>query len=378
MLDEGWRVEGLFLDGPVREGRLRTWRFPLDRNRASVMRYVFEYLFFFLWSLGWLTWRCLMSRPALVYVNSPPDAFVFAALVPRLLRVPVVLDVHDPMPELFVSKGRSSKLVQGLLRLQERWSLRFADRVITVHEPLRELLHSRSPGIHIDVVMNVSDVEGWEPIQRHPEKGVVVFTGTVALRYGLDDVLHALVEVKDAIPEICLRIVGEGEDEELLRGMADSLGIGDRVEFMGRVSHREIPGLLADAWVGVNVPKPDDLGGLSFSNKIVEWVLLGVPVIAGRTSTLLRYFPEDTLRYVEAGSATEIADALRDLASLSPSRRDAQLAAAREAVEAISWRIQRARLIEILTGVRDGARLRRRTSGPRGPGTNPAAMRRRR
>lgn len=360
MLEEGWEVDGLFLDGPLREKRLRTWRFPLDRNRGSAFRYLVEYALYFLWSFVWFALRCLGRRPSLVYVNSPPDAFVFAALIPRLLRIPIVLDVHDPMPELFVSKGRTSRFVQRLLVIQERWSLRFADLVITVHGPLRELLHSRSPKIGIDVVMNVPDLADWEPVERVPVKGTLVFTGTVALRYGLDDLLHAVRQVRDEIPDIRLRIVGEGEDEELIRDMVHGLGLAEHVELLGRVPHRRIPELLSDAWAGVNVPKPDALGALSFSNKIVEWVLLGIPVIAGRTSTLLRYFPEGTLWYVEPGSPSGIADALRSLEQMGTDDLEERLEASRCAVERIAWPVQRARLIASLEELTAGEGSQRR------------------
>lgn len=336
------------------EGNLRTWRFPLDRRRTSLVRYLVEYSAFFLWAFAWVTLRSLRHRPDVVYINSPPDVFVFTALVPRLMGIPVILDVHDPMPELFMSKGRSSKVVRWMLEAQERWSLRFADRVITVHEPLRQLLQSRVPDVPIDVVMNVPDMEGWEPIGWVRDSRVVVFTGTVAMRYGLDDLLRAVVAVNDEVPGVRLRIVGEGEDEDTLREMAEELGVGDLVEFLGRVPYRQIPAVLADAWVGVNVPKPDELGNLSFSNKIVEWVLLGIPVIAGRTPTLLRYFPEGTLFYVEPGSPRQIADALVELSNMAASEIDMRRTAAREAVKAISWPVQRRRLTQILAEITGG------------------------
>ncbi|NIA24103.1 MAG: glycosyltransferase [Gammaproteobacteria bacterium] len=363
MLREGWDVEGLFLDDPVSEGHLRTWRFPIDRKRGGALRYVFEYTSFFVWSFVWLSLRTLVRRPALVYVNSPPDFFVFAAIVPKLLGVPVVLDIHDPMPELFVSKERTSRAVIRLLETQERWSLRFADRVITVHEPLRELLSSRTHRVPIDVVMNVPDLEGWEPASERPAGRVMVFTGSVAVRYGIDDVIRALAEVRDAIPGIRFRIVGEGEDEKRLADLAAELGVADQIEFLGRVAYRDIPSVLADAWVGVNVPKPDALGGLSFSNKIVEWVLLGIPVIAGRSSTLLRYFPEGTLIYVQPGDPGEIAAALVRLDAASTADIEKRGEASRAAVEAISWPVQREQLLGVLTGVMDAAKGPDRMSG---------------
>lgn len=348
LLDDGWQVEGLFLDARQVGENLRTWRFPLDHKRNGVLRYLVEYSSFFVWSLLWVVWRVLVGRPALVYVNSPPDLLVFAALPARLLGVPVVLDEHDPMPELFAAKGRRSVITRRLLLAQERWSIRFANRVITVHEPLQQLFESRVPGVPIDVIMNVPDLEGWDSVSWDAGSRVLVFTGTVAVRYGLDDVIRAMSLTYRKIPGIRLRVVGDGEDLEALKALAGELGVEDRLDCVGRVDHQEIPSFLAGAWVGVNVPKPDELGSLSFSNKIVEWVMLGFPVIAGRTQTLLRYFPEGTLLYVDPGSPESIAERLVELDQMGRDDVERNLERARAAVAQIAWPIQRANLIRVI------------------------------
>jgi glycosyltransferase involved in cell wall biosynthesis len=356
LVEEGWSVEGLFLDPPVRRYGLRTWRFPLERRRGGTWRYLIEYAGFFVWSFFWIGARCLISKPAVVYVNSPPELLVFSTIVARLRGVPVVLDVHDPMPELFVAKGRSSGLIWRLLVAQERWALRFAGSVITVHEPLRELLSTRIPRVEIDVVMNVPDTTGWKPISRRRESRTVVYTGTVAVRYGLDDVLAAVAHLRDRIPGLVLEVIGDGEDRESLQASAAMLGIADRCEFVPKQSWPEVRRRLEHAWVGINVPKPDALGELSFSNKIVEWVALRLPVIAGRTSTLLQFFSEESLSYVTPGSADEIAEALIRLHEAEEEAVIKQLDAASTDLRRIGWPVQRRRLLEVLeraTGVAD-------------------------
>jgi glycosyltransferase involved in cell wall biosynthesis len=356
MLEEGWEVSGLFLDPAHRTERLWTWRVPLARRRGSVVRHLFEYGAFFVWALAWVTIRVVRRRPHLVYVNTPPDALVFTALAAKLTGVPVILDVHDPMPELLVAKGNKSGWLRKLLVLQERWSLRFADKVITVHEPLRELLHERSPKTAIEVVMNVPDASEWRQIEHDGRSRTIVYTGSVAIRYGLDDVLTAMADVASEIPNVRLRVIGEGEDLGLLRRMATDLGIDERVDFMGLVPWEEVRAVQADAWIGVNVPKPDELGNLSFSNKVVEWVALGLPVIASRTSTLLRYFPEGTLFYVDPGSAARLAKQLMVLHEMDETEMARHVDAARASLEKITWPVQRRRLLETLWSVLPASR----------------------
>lgn len=345
-LDDGWTVEGLFLDQPVREGRLRTWRVPIRRRQGGVLRYAFEYGVFFFWMFGWVVLRSIRHRPDVVYVNSPPDAFSLAAMPAKLFGARVVLDIHDPMPELFNAKGRRSGIAGRALEIQERLGAAAADSLITVHEPLADLIRTRLPDAEFSIVMNVPDPQGWPDLDRDPTSRLIVYTGTVAIRYGLDDLLRAIGSVRDGIPSIGLRVVGDGEDLEMLTSLAADLGISDRVEFVGRVPYSEIRLHIEGAWLGANIPKPDDLGELSFSNKVVEWVSIGLPVLAARTSTMERYFDEGSLFYTRGGDVAAITDSLRGIDAMPPETIDDHIAASRSALEEISWSVQRASLLD--------------------------------
>lgn len=356
----GWDVELLDLDPPRREAGLRSWRVPMQRRRAGPLRYLWEYGVFAAWTTAWIAARLVRQpRPDLVYINSLPDLLALAAWPARLARVPIVLDVHDPMPELFEAKGRSSGTLRRVLELQERWSARFADAVITVHEPLAELLATRSPDVDYEIVMNVPDLADWPSgPPRDPTSRRLVFNGSIAYRYGLDDVVRAMALVGDDIPGLRLDLIGEGEDVERLLRLAADLGIGDRVAYVGAVPWRELPRHLADAWAGVNVPKPDGLGELSFSNKVVEWVALGLPVVAAPTRVLRRYFPDGTLLYLRGSGPEAVAEALLTLHAMPDDELEERLRRSREALERIAWPVQRERLLAVADRLVTGPRRR--------------------
>ena len=82
------------------------------------------------------------ERFALVQVHSLPDFLVFAALPLRLVGVPVLLDLHEAMPEFFRSRfpGASNPLAHRLLLLQERLSIAFSTATLTVNEAMRDRL----------------------------------------------------------------------------------------------------------------------------------------------------------------------------------------------------------------------------------------------
>ena len=83
-----------------------------------------------------------------VQVHSLPDFLVFAALPLKLAGAPVILDLHEAMPEFFRTRFPNvrSPLVHRALLLQERLSIAFADRVLSVNE----LMADRLLGLGID------------------------------------------------------------------------------------------------------------------------------------------------------------------------------------------------------------------------------------
>ena len=100
-----------------------------------------------------------------VQVHNLPDFLVFCALGPKLHRVPVILDLHDLMPEFFAGRFSGRRQMLGrLVRAQEQLACRFSDHVITVSEHWRETLIAR--GVRPDkcsVVMNVADERIFKP-----------------------------------------------------------------------------------------------------------------------------------------------------------------------------------------------------------------------
>src|SRR5205807_4958117 len=75
----------------------------IRRARGNFLRYLFEY--FTTGLLGGLKLAQLnfRSRLDVVHVHNMPDILVLAGIIPWLSGSKLVLDVHDPMPELYMS-----------------------------------------------------------------------------------------------------------------------------------------------------------------------------------------------------------------------------------------------------------------------------------
>ncbi|MEN6356677.1 MAG: glycosyltransferase family 4 protein [Armatimonadota bacterium] len=296
---------------------VRVVRLPLSRKRGSKLRYLFEYMAFFLM----VNLKMCKKKFDVVHVSNLPDFLVFAALVPKILGAKVILDEHDPMPELFVSKyGMSPEHpVIKILKWLQKISMRFADRVLTVNDAMRELLEQHTGGRPVDVVMNLPDDKLFHADREkdcsNASSGTftLLYTGTVSRIYGLSMVIEAVASVKSEIPGLRLKIAGEGDDLQALCELSEQLDIADSVEFLGIVSFKQIPELILQSDVGVSTLKLDPLTDLCFNNKTAEYIAMGLPAIVTRTRTVEKYYPEGIVRFFEPGNMESFSKAIVEL-----------------------------------------------------------------
>lgn len=259
-----------------------------------------------------------------VQVHNLPDFLVFSALGPKLAGAPVLLDLHDLMPEFYAARFGGSRATRDaalsvLVRAQERESCRFADHVITVSDAWRDALVARGiPPEKCSVVMNVADTRIFT---RRPRPALVpgspfrlVYHGQLTRRYGLDLLVEAVRLLRDDIPELQLTIHGRGDyTTELTRLVARS-GVADRIHLsQDSLPAEALPDLIAAADLAV-VPYRDDVftDGI-VPTKLMEYAAVGVPCVAARTSAIERYFAGTMVECFAPGDATDLARRIREL-----------------------------------------------------------------
>src|SRR3954451_4428879 len=151
LAERGYEVDVLCVrksGEPARERnglvRIRRLRVPGQRWKGPA-GYLVRYGWFFAAATVLLAVGQVRRRYAVVQVNSMPDVLVFAAVVPRLMGARVLLDLHECMPEFFAMKfgvGQRHPALRVLVA-GEQASIRFADRVITCTEPMRQTFAAR-------------------------------------------------------------------------------------------------------------------------------------------------------------------------------------------------------------------------------------------
>jgi glycosyltransferase involved in cell wall biosynthesis len=349
----GWEVDVFGLRRPGESSSavvagVNLHRLPVGRHQgASLPIYLAEYGAFLLRSM-WAATRAHRHRHyGLVEVHSLPDYLVFAALPMKLAGVPVLLDLHEAMPEFFRSRfpRAANPISYRLLRLQEKLSIRLANEVMTVNEPLAERL--RGLGVSSDrltVVLNSPDLRLFDAAA-HPRREFmtdgtlrIVYTGALTPTYELDVLLRAVASMARARPSLAwtATLYGRGDAQPTLEALARELGIADRIEFPGRIPIEDVPAAVASSDIGIAPTRLDPFTRMSLSTKVLEYAAMEKPVVASRLPTVERYFAPDTLSVYEPGDPESLAAAILDLVD-DPAERLARVDRTRRRVDELSW-----------------------------------------
>jgi glycosyltransferase involved in cell wall biosynthesis len=351
LIQGGYEVDVLCLRGPS-EVQFETidgvniYRLPVkrDKSRGRVGQ-LLEYLAFFLH----VFLRLFSLYPRRLYqtlqVHNLPDFLVFSTLYPKLRGARVILDLHDLMPEFFAGTYRISldSLPVRILKLQEWLSCRYADRVITVTETWRQTLIGRGiPAEKVSVVMNVANSQIFNAQRASPSANgnghfKLIYHGTLAHRYGIDLLLHAVAIVRESIPGIHLTVHGRGEYLEQLVELAKELNLNGHATFSTRLLPMpDLPNFIRQADVGVVPYRRDVFTDGILPTKLMEYTAVRMPVIAARTPVIESYFDEDMVQFFPAEDVDALADTIIHLYQ-HPERRALLVTQSDRFNETYSW-----------------------------------------
>jgi glycosyltransferase involved in cell wall biosynthesis len=325
LLAEGARVELICLSGegsPRREtlDGLDVYRVPLKHLRRGKFNYAYQYGAFILLSSAIFALRSLSRHYDLVYVHNMPDILVLSAMIPKALGARVVLDLHDPMPELMMTifnLDKESPSVR-LIRRVETWSIARANSVLTVNLAMKKLISSRSCGPEkIGVVMNSPDgrifplrVPTSDALVNHAadKRFAIMYHGSIVERNGLDVAVEALAKVRQSVPSAELRIFGPNTPFlERVMDIVRAKNLQDAVHYLGP---RSLEGLVPEIErcdIGVIPNHRNTFTDINTPTRIFEYLALGKPVIAPSTPGIQDYFDDESLLFFEAGNPDDLA-----------------------------------------------------------------------
>jgi glycosyltransferase involved in cell wall biosynthesis len=344
-------VYGLRRDGDDAHGVLdgvTVHRLDVRRHQgAGLVTYLLEYAAFIVRASWALTKAHPRRRYALVQVHTPPDVLAFAALPLRLTGVPILLDLHEAMPEFFRSRfpRASNPIVHRLLLWSERLSIALARRTVTVNQAMaNRLIALGVPDHKVGVVGNSASLARFDasrfPRRAFAEDGTVrlVYAGALTPVYEVDAAIAALAELRLRRPDlrVTLDVYGRGDATESWAAAAREGGVEEAVTFHGRIPIEDVPSAVARADIGIAPTRRDPFTDVSLSTKVFEYAAMGKPVIASHLPMVEKTFPPGTVRTYEPGDANAIATAIEAIVD-DPLAREAAVERTAAVVAGASW-----------------------------------------
>lgn len=285
-----------------------------------------------------------------VYHSHDLNTLLIGWVVSRLCRTPLVYDSHE------IETGRERQKLQSWAAFLERRLIHRVDRVICTNQSRAEYTRDRYSIPMPTILRNLPAYAEPEPSSiLHSRLGlpagekIVLYQGGIQAGRGLEQLIDAVPLMRGGT----ILLLGSGKLKPALLDRVASRGLSERIRFHNAVPVGELPQWTACAYVGLQILQDTCPNHhTSLSNKLLEYMMAAVPVIASDLPEMRRVV-EDTGAgiLVDASSPAAIAEAVNRLLE-DGSLRAEMAQRARAARSRYSWEREERVLLELYEGLR--------------------------
>lgn len=332
---------------------IRIIRVPIQRNRLrGIMAYGLEY-FGFAFVAALILWtRMFFRNYRVIHTHNPPDFLLWAMLPLKLFGVKAIFDIHDPGPEMAMSKWdiEANHYLVKLWRVFEKISIKCADRIIVTNSVDLILLRKRNqcPVSKFHIVMNTPDLHEYlsENGTARPPKNEIhlLYEGMVSKRRGVQTVLEALAILRRQRQLNCyLTIAGNGDYLPALQEHTKRLGLENQVEFTGHVDKARLFQYIdrADICFIPFLHVPINVRGVP--NKLFEYMSFHKPIVAANLLGITSVVSEQNVWLFEAGQPKSMAERIAEILD-QPAQRQAKLGTYRSLLQSYNWEVTKQKI----------------------------------
>lgn len=210
------------------------------------------------------------------------------------LNLPVVLDLHDNMPEVMKLYPHLQKFPGKYLISPKKWKqkeeefIKKANKVIAVSPEFIETLAVRLP-LEKDKLVLVPNtirktffedyIVNETIIKKYKSNFVILYLGDTHLRRGIQTAITALSKLKDTIPEIKLVIVGKNTSDIILRKQVKDLQLEQFVDFEGWQNVSLFQSYILASEICISPLHRNLQHDVAYANKIFQYMSLAKPLL---------------------------------------------------------------------------------------------------
>lgn len=271
-----------------------------------------------------------------IQVRDKPIFGALAMLWAIVHRKPFIYWMSFPICETLISLSKQEGIRRGAVRylskvwrgyvgyyLQYKVILPYAHHAFVQSDKMLQDIQAK--GIDISSMTAVpmcidperfreSETDRNSPLFR--DRRVIAYLGTCIRMRRIDFLLDVMVTIRNRYPNILLMLIGDAESEEdkqWLRQQIDSRDLSDAVIVTGWLQSSQAQSLLRSAEVAIALMAPDPILDSTTPTKLVEYLALGLPVVANDHPDQKRVIEESGAGICVPFSTSDFVDAISRL-----------------------------------------------------------------
>lgn len=245
------------------------------------------------------------------------------------LRLPVILDLHDNMPEIMKLYPHLQKFPGRYLISPRKWKIKEeelihkATKIITVSEEFKNEVVNRTQleDSKIKVVPNTVRQSFYEDykieqsiIEKYKDNFVILYLGDTGLRRGLQTAINALPILIAKIPTVKLVIVGKNSTDEILKNEVKEHKLASYVDFEGWQNVSLFPSYILASSVCISPLHRNIQHDVAYANKLFQYMSFAKPVLVSNATAQMNLVNKVKSGLVhEERNATDFAQKILEL-----------------------------------------------------------------
>lgn len=278
--------------------------FAARRVTKSLIENLKNYILFFLFIIIEINIKSKNRLCKATIYNNMPNFLVFSSLGRRYKSGKVILDIHDSMIDIFRSGNNTNKFsikktfISTLLRIEEKLSVKLCNEVITVNHCIAKDIKRRNNINKVHLIHNVQDEFLFYQVfyKKDPDYINFVHHGNINMQNGIQNSLGIL----DSVPNLRkFHVIGDGVYLPKLKATIQKQSLQDNFQFTGAFKISELEKYLPENAIALITPDQTPQMHQALHVKVLDYCILGIPIICRRLSTLEYYFGSDTIYFFD-------------------------------------------------------------------------------
>ncbi len=296
---------------------IHIYRHPLLKEAHGPFGYVLEYS-------SALFWEFVLAKKIykkhgfdVIQACNPPDLiYLVAQYFKKKYNVKFVFDHHDINPELYLAKFGKKDLFYKLMLYFERKTYALADYAVSTNNSYREIAVTRGnmDPEKVQVVRSGPSLKNLHLVEpdsslKDGKDFLISYLGTIGQQEGIPYLLKAARYIRDEKKRDDIRyiIMGGGPEQPRMKLMSERMGLGDVVEFTGRVPDETVRAVLSTSDMCVNPDEMNDMNDKSTMNKVMEYMAMRNALVQFDLKEG-RYSAQDASLYAEPNNYEDLAE----------------------------------------------------------------------